>query len=82
MVDVGLRDASDREVWSYASLHGFVLISKDEDFAEAYFRQPTARLLWVRLGNCRRVFLLDVFRRAWPRIIARFESGDGFVELR
>lgn len=29
---MGLGDASDAEVWQYASANEFVLISKDEDF--------------------------------------------------
>ncbi len=33
VADVGLRDASDEEVWTYASTNDLVLISKDEDFA-------------------------------------------------
>jgi hypothetical protein len=31
VADIGLRDASDAEVWKYASETGSVLISKDED---------------------------------------------------
>jgi hypothetical protein len=47
-----------------------------------YSKAPSARLLWIRIGNCRRVFLLKVFSEQWQRLLARFESGDRFVELR
>ncbi len=63
VADIGLRDASDAEVWSYVSRDGSVLISKDEDFANMVLHRPTAKLIWVRFGNCRRAFLLDLFRR-------------------
>jgi predicted nuclease of predicted toxin-antitoxin system len=82
VVDVGLRDGTDAEIWGYASENDFVLISKDDDFVTMYSKAPSARFLWVRLGNCRRVLLLEVFRSQWERILARFESGDRFVELR
>jgi predicted nuclease of predicted toxin-antitoxin system len=82
VVDAGLRDASDAEIWQHASENDFVLISKDEDFVTLYLKTPSARLLWVRLGNCRRLFLLRVFGEQWKRILARFEDGDRFVELR
>jgi predicted nuclease of predicted toxin-antitoxin system len=82
VVDVGLRDAGDAAIWGYASENDYVLISKDEDFVALYSKTPSARLLWVRLRNCRRVFLLNVFRDQWKRILARLESGDRFVELR
>ncbi len=82
VADLGLRDASDAEVWRYASTHDLILISKDEDFANMVLNKPTAKLIWVRVGNCRRVSLLDLFRRIWPRIIERFECGDRFIEIR
>jgi len=31
--DVGLRDASDGQIWRYARAEGLVIVSKDEDFA-------------------------------------------------
>jgi predicted nuclease of predicted toxin-antitoxin system len=82
VTDLGLRDAIDSDVWSYASVNDFVLISKDEDFVTLYSKTPSAGLLWVRLGNCRRAFLLKVFREQWQKILERFENGERFVELR
>lgn len=82
VADLGLRDASDAELWSYASARNSIVISKDEDFANMVLQKPTAKLIWVRVGNCRRVFLLDLFRRMWPRIVERFENGDVFIEVR
>jgi predicted nuclease of predicted toxin-antitoxin system len=66
VVDIGMRDATDAELWSYASATNAIVISKDEDFANMVLRTPTAGLLWVRVGNCRAAILLDVFRRVWP----------------
>ncbi len=82
VVDVALRDSSDAEVWEYASIHDLILVSKDEDFVDMSLRNPTARLIWVRIGNCRRAYLLDVFREIWPRIIERIKSGDRLIEIR
>ena len=80
--DLKLAKASDKELWAYASEQGFIVISKDGDFAALYSRTQTAKLLWVRIQNCRRVELLSVFRRQWPKIIEHFGAGEGFVELR
>ncbi len=82
VADVALREASDAEVWKYASTHNLILISKDEDFANMLLQEPTAKLIWVRVGNCRRAVLLEVFRRIWPRIVERLESGDPLIEIR
>lgn len=59
VADVGLRDASDEEVWQYASRTDSILVSKDEDFATMVLRAPTAKLIWVRIGNCRKDFLFE-----------------------
>jgi predicted nuclease of predicted toxin-antitoxin system len=80
--DLGLRSATDAELWRHAADTGSVLISKDEDFVSLCVTVPEARLLWVRLGNCRREFLLATFRAQWHRIQARFDAGDRLVELR
>lgn len=82
VVDVGLRDGSDADIWAYCSANDLVLISKDADFATMYSRAPSARLLWVRIGNCRRAFLLKVFEEQWSRILELIENGERFVELR
>ena len=80
--DLGLRGATDAEIWRYAGDTGAVLVSKDEDFVTLCLRSPTARLLWVRLGNCRRDFLLRVFQAQWERILGRFTGGERLIELR
>ena len=80
--DVGLQEASDAAVWMYARATGSILISKDEDFTSMALQTETAGLLWVRIRNCRRSFLLEVFRQVWPRVIERLKSGDRFVEIR
>ena len=82
VIDFGLRDAQDVEIWRYASSSELIIVSKDEDFLNLWAKEPTAKLLWVRLGNCRRTYLLQVFRQLWPKIIEQFAKGDQIVELR
>ena len=82
VIDIGLRNASDAEIWRYCSKSQSVLISRDEDFASMALQAPTAKLIWVRIGNCRKEFLLDVFRQVWPRLLHQLQSGAGIVELR
>jgi predicted nuclease of predicted toxin-antitoxin system len=82
VADLGLRDASDAALWKYASAEDLILISKDEDFVTMVLQSPTAGLLWVRIGNCRREFLLGAFRRAWPRIMQKLHGGERFIEIR
>ena len=80
--DVDLASADDFALWEYAAKENLIVVSKDEDFATLFLQHPVARLLWVRVRNCRRRELLEVFGRKWPLILERFEAGEGFVELR
>lgn len=82
VADVGLRDASDATVWQYASKTDSILVSKGDDFATMILRAPTARLIWVRIGNCRKHFLFELFRHMWPRILARLGGGERLIEIR
>ncbi len=82
VADIGMRDATDAEVWKYVSATHSILISKDEDFASMALQVPTATVIWLRIGNCRKTFLLDLFRRMWPRILERLDCGDRIIEIR
>ena len=82
VIDVGLRDASDAEIWAFVSNRDSILISKDEDFANMVLQVPTGKLIWVRIGNCRKAFLVGLFQRMWSRIVQRIEGGDRLIEIR
>jgi hypothetical protein len=40
------------------------------------------RLIWVRIGNCRKQHLLEAFDRVWPRIVEWIESRERILEIR
>jgi predicted nuclease of predicted toxin-antitoxin system len=83
VLDLGLDRTSDAKIWEYACREDFVVISKDEDFLYlASGRETPGRFLWIRLGNCRRIVLLDAVARAWPQIEDALQKGEQIVELR
>jgi predicted nuclease of predicted toxin-antitoxin system len=50
---VGLRDASDTEVWEYAKRHGLAITSKDSDFQQrSFLLGAPPKVIWIRVGNC------------------------------
>jgi predicted nuclease of predicted toxin-antitoxin system len=82
-MDVGLGSASDSVIWNYAHENDVIVISKDEDFLYLATRpEDKARLVWVRLGNCRNHVLLATFERNWPQIEALLNVGERVIELR
>ena len=83
VLDVDLADASDTDIWEHASRDDSVVISKDEDFLYlANAHSAKARLIWIRLGNCRTKALLAAMEILWPKIEASLEAGDRIIEVR
>lgn len=38
-------------------------------------------MVWLRVGNCRRQFLLDWFSRLFPAIVDELTNGEQIVEV-
>jgi predicted nuclease of predicted toxin-antitoxin system len=69
-------------IWDEALAGGFVLIGKDEDFARR--RSLTTKgpqVVWIRLGNTRRVALLAHLDGVWLQLEAALERGEPLVEV-
>jgi predicted nuclease of predicted toxin-antitoxin system len=83
ILDLGMDEADDVEVWRLADREQRVLISKDEDFIFLANRPgDTGRLVWVRLGNCRNAALIAAFDRVHDALVQALETGQRVVELR
>ncbi len=47
---LGLGAADDGEIWTYAKAHGFVIVTKDADFAErSVLETGPPKVLWLRI---------------------------------
>ena len=81
--DLGLKEADDAVIWRQAGARELVIVSKDEDFTFlAHVSGRAGKLVWVRIGNCRKQVLLEAFRAQLPRIVSELEAGNQIVELR
>lgn len=82
VADVNLDSASDKQIWQYANQHGYILISKDEDFFYMASQEKSkGKLIWIRLGNCRKRALLSSMDRALPKILKRLQSKEKIIEI-
>jgi predicted nuclease of predicted toxin-antitoxin system len=82
VLDIGLDAAKDTPIWDRAIAEGRIVVSKDEDFFHLANRPADSGcLLWVRIGNCRTLFLLARFELEWPRIKKAFADGHRIVIL-
>ena len=83
VVDIHLDEASDIDIWEYAKQHDCVIVSKDVDFLQLSLstsgKIPT--VVWVRLGNCRKVELIAAFEKILPDL-AEVLKTQKIIEIR
>ena len=49
---LGLGGQTDRAIWEHARAHGFVIVSKDNDFRQIVFMEgPPPKVIWLSIGN-------------------------------
>ena len=80
MRDIGMRDAPDTEIWSWALANGAVIVSKDEDFAWRRNQAHGPQVVWLRIGNTANAALIRHLERVWPTVLECLESGEPVVE--
>jgi predicted nuclease of predicted toxin-antitoxin system len=68
---VGLLNAADEAVWSYARTNGFVVLSKDSDFQQrALLYGHPPKVIWLRVGNIRTAAIAAFLRNRQADILA------------
>ena len=79
----GLQQASDFEVWQFAKDHGFVVVSKDDDFtALSALRGRPPCLIKLSVGNCDNGQVLQVLLTERAQIEAQLADPEvSMVEL-
>jgi len=80
--DLGLRDATDNEIFDAARQAGLVMISKDSDFVDLVSRHGAPpQLLWVTCGNVTNRKLQTAFNKTFAEALAALSAGQSIVEI-
>lgn len=85
VVDVGLRDADDSQIWNYALENEAAIVTKDEDVPHRLSQSkvaPKPVIVWLRVGNTGRRALLSWFGPLIPSIETLIQNGDCLIEVR
>jgi predicted nuclease of predicted toxin-antitoxin system len=81
--DVGLRDAQDRTIWDFAVSGDWVVVTKDEDFAERALQAEVGpQILWLRIGNSTNQVLFVWLEPLLSSAVINLQSGQRLVELK
>ena len=80
--DLGLRDATDRQIFAAAKQAGAVVMTKDSDFAELVNRYGAPpQVIWLTCGNTSNARLKQILITALPQAIALLDTGESLVEI-
>jgi predicted nuclease of predicted toxin-antitoxin system len=81
--EIDLREAEDGTIWRHAEANGWVIVTKDEDFAwRVQATQKGPCVVWLRVGNTSNAALRAWFMPQIPQIVAFLEQGVRLVEIR
>ena len=80
--DLGLRDASDEEIFAAArEAHAFVM-TKDSDFVDLVTRLgPPPQIIWLTCGNTSNSALRELLTGTLPEAVRLLKQGEVLVEI-
>ncbi len=83
VVDLGLRDSEDVEIFSAAKEAGSIVMTKDQDFLILLERfGPPPQIIWLTCGNTSNANLCNILKRSLQDAIDILEDGEPVVEIR
>ena len=57
-------------------------VTKDAEFAEwSRLREPAPAVLWLRIGNLKKVELRAKLVPLWPELLERLQAGETLIEV-
>lgn len=82
--DAGFAESPDSRIWDFAALHGFTIVSKDDDFRQrSILRGAPPKVIWLQVGNCSTSKIERVLRSRYPAIEAfSRDTESSFLILR
>jgi predicted nuclease of predicted toxin-antitoxin system len=80
--DIGLRDATDREIFTAARQQQAVVMTKDADFVQLLDTQgPPPQLIWITCGNTSNAYLRQILQATLPQAVALLQAGEKLIEI-
>src|SRR3990167_567737 len=81
--EIGLRDATDSEIFKAARRVNATIMTKDSDFVLLHHHNGAPpQIIWLTCGNTSNKFLQTLLITALPQALALLETGEGLIEIR
>lgn len=79
---LGLRDATDEEIFAAARQADAVVLTKDADFERLVSTHgPPPRVVWLTFGNTSNAHAREVLQSTLPAALSMLASGESLVEI-
>ena len=80
--DLGLRDASDKDIFAAARLANAIVLTKDSDFVRLLEQHGSPpKVLWLTCGNTSETVLQQILSRHLSAALTLFANGEELVEI-
>jgi predicted nuclease of predicted toxin-antitoxin system len=80
--DLGLRDATDHQIFMAAKQAQAVVMTKDDDFVELLKRHgPPPQVLWLTCGNTSNARLEKILNTTLVKALDLIAKGEPLVEI-
>jgi predicted nuclease of predicted toxin-antitoxin system len=80
--DLGLREATDEQVFAAARRANAVVMTKDSDFVLLLERLgPPPQVIWLRCGNTSNARLKEILTSTLPKALELLNVGERLVEI-
>jgi predicted nuclease of predicted toxin-antitoxin system len=80
--DLGLRDATDREIFFAAKASEAIVMTKDSDFVRLLeVNGPPPKVIWLTCGNTSNARLKEILADTLEKALELLQSGEQLVEI-
>lgn len=79
---IGLRDATDHEIFAAAKSTGAIVMTKDIDFVDLVVKHgPPPQVLWITCGNTSNTSLKRLLTLTLSTALELLRAGEPLVEI-
>lgn len=80
--DLGLREATDRQIFLAGKHEGVVVMTKDRDFVSLLDKfGPPPQVVWITCGNTSNARLKEILTNTLSKALELLEAGEELVEI-
>ncbi len=79
---LGLRDATDKQIFEVALEKGVIVMTKDDDFLQlAHDKGTSPKIIWITCGNTSNQSMRNILSKTLSDAIKLLEKGETVVEI-